>query len=461
MDLATIRQRLKEIVGDQHVLTSDVDLMLYGYDAYLETSRPDVVVIPETTEQVSRIARLAYEAEVPVTARGAGTCLSGGPVPLKGGIVVHLSRMNRILEIDVPNKRARVEPGVITLDLQTAAAKMGLQYAPDPASQKTSTMGGNVGENSGGPHCLKYGVTTNHVLGLTVVLYDGAVVELGGKAPDRPGYDLTGLMVGSEGTLGIVTEITVRLIEQPESIKTMLAIFDSVEDAGNTVSAIIADGIVPATLEMMDKLIIQAVEDSIHAGYPRDAEAVLIIELDGLKDGMERLADRIINICRANRVREVKVAQNAAERDTLWTGRRGAFGAVSRLRPSYMVCDGTVPRTKLPQVLGEVKDVSRKYNLPIANVFHAGDGNLHPIILFDIRDEDETIRVRKAGTEILRSCVDAGGTISGEHGIGFEKLVEMSFIFSRDDIAAMWKFKNAFDPAGQLNPGKVLPSTSS
>jgi glycolate oxidase len=461
MDVSTVIQRLKEIVGDRYVLTSDVDLMLYGYDAYLETSKPDVVVLPGNTEEVSRIASLAYEAGVPITPRGAGTCLSGGPVPLKGGIVIHFSRMNRILEIDVPNKRARVEPGVITLDLQTAVAKKGLQYAPDPASQKTSTLGGNVGENSGGPHCLKYGVTTNHVLGLKVVLYDGTVIELGGKAPDRPGYDLTGLMVGSEGTLGIITEITVRLIEQPEAIKTMLAIFDTVEDAGNTVSAIIAEGILPATLEMMDKLIIKAVEESVHAGYPQDAEAVLIIELDGLKDGMERLADRITKICRANRVREVKVAKNAEERDTLWVGRRGAFGAVSRLKPSYMVCDGTVPRTKLPVVLGKVKEVSQKYNLPIANVFHAGDGNLHPIILFDIRDREETARVRKAGTEILRSCVDAGGTISGEHGIGLEKLGEMSFIFSQDDMVAMWKLKNAFDPAGQLNPGKVLPQVSS
>jgi len=461
MDIATVRQRLKEIVGDQYVLTSDVDLMLYGYDAYLEMSRPDVVVVPENTEQVSRIVKLAYEAGVPVTARGAGTSLSGGPVPLKGGIVIHFSRMNRILEIDIPNKRARVEPGVITLDLQTAVAKQGLQYAPDPASQKTSTLGGNVGENSGGPHCLKYGVTTNHIMGLKMVLYDGTVVDTGGKAPDRPGYDLTGLVVGSEGTFGVITEITLRLIDQPEAVKTLLGIFDTIEDAGNTVSAIIADGIVPATLEMMDKLVIKAVEESVHAGYPLDAEAVLIIELDGLKDGMGRLADRIIEICRANRVREVKVAKDEAERNVLWTGRRGAFGAVSRLRPSYMVCDGTVPRTKLPEVLRKVTEIGRKYNLPIGNVFHAGDGNLHPLILFDVRDEEETARVKRAGTEILRLCVDAGGTISGEHGIGLEKLAEMSFIFSRDDIAAMWKLKNAFDPAGQLNPGKVLLPVSS
>jgi glycolate oxidase len=461
MDISTVRERLKEIVGEEHVLSSEVDLMLYGYDAYLETSKPDVVVIPDGTEQVSRVVRLAYEAGVPVTARGAATSLSGGPVPLKGGIVIHFSRMDRILEIDVPNKRATVEPGIRTLDVQMAVAKKGLQYAPDPASQKTSTLGGNVGENSGGPHCLKYGVTTNHVLGLKMVLFDGTVVEIGGKAPDRPGYDLTGLVVGSEGTFGVITEIILRLIEQPEAVKTLLGIFETIEDAGNTVSAIIAEGIVPATLEMMDKLVIKAVEESVHAGYPLDAEAVLIIELDGLKDGMERLADRIIEICRANRVREVKIAKDNAERDVLWTGRRGAFGAVSRLRPSYMVCDGTVPRTKLPEVLKKVTEIGRKYNLPIGNVFHAGDGNLHPLILFDIRDEEETARVKKAGTEILRSCVDVGGTISGEHGIGLEKLSEMSFIFSADDIAAMRKLKKSFDPAGQLNPGKVLPPLAS
>lgn len=457
MDFPALERKLKEVVGDSYVLTSEVDLMLYGYDAYLEMRKPDVVVVPESTEQVSRVVNLAYEANVPVTARGSATSLSGGPVPLKGGIVIHFSRMNRILEIDIANRRARVEPGVITLDFQTAVAKKGLQYSPDPASQKTSTLGGNIGENSGGPHCLKYGVTTNHVMGLTMVLFDGTVVELGGKAPDMPGYDLTGLVVGSEGTLGIATEITLRLIEQPEAIKTLLGIFDSIEDAGNTVSAIIAEGIVPATLEMMDRLVIKAVEESVHAGYPLDAEAVLIIELDGLQDGMERLSDRIVKICRANRVREVKVAKDDAERNTLWTGRRGAFGAVSRLRPSYMVCDGTVPRTKLPEVMKKVMEIGAKYNLPIGNVFHAGDGNLHPLILFDCRDDEETARVKKAGTEILRLCVDAGGTISGEHGIGLEKLEEMSFIFSSDDIAAMWKLKNAFDPVGQLNPGKVLP----
>jgi len=461
MDITTVIERLKKIVGEEYVLTSDVDLMLYGYDSYLEMRRPDVVVVPDGTEQVSQIVKLAYEAGIPVTARGAATSLTGGPVPLKGGVVIHFSRMDRILEIDTANKRATVQPGVKTLDAQMAAAKKGLQYAPDPASQKTSTLGGNVGENSGGPHCLKYGVTTNHVLGLKMVLYDGTVVDTGGKAPDMPGYDLTGLVVGSEGTFGVVTEITLRLIEQPEAVKTFLAIFDSIEAASNTVSAIIADGIVPATLEMMDKVVIKAVEESVHAGYPQDAEAVLIIELDGLKDGMDRLGDRIIEICRANEVREVKVAKDNAERDVLWTGRRGAFGAVSRLRPSYMVCDGTVPRTKLPEVLNKVLEIGQKYNVPIGNVFHAGDGNLHPLILFDVRDDEETERVKKAGSEIMRLCVDAGGTISGEHGIGLEKLKEMSFVFSSDDIAAMWKLKNAFDPVGLLNPGKVLPSLAS
>ncbi|MGC8602432.1 MAG: FAD-linked oxidase C-terminal domain-containing protein [Desulfomonilaceae bacterium] len=461
MEINDLRQNLAKIVGEKYVLASDVDLMLYGYDAYLETRKPDVVVIPENTDQVSQVVRLAHKERIPVTARGSATSLSGGPVPLKGGIVIHFSRMNNILEIDTLNRRARVQPGVITLDLQTAVAKTGLQYVPDPASLKTSTMGGNVGENSGGPHCLKYGVTTNHIMGLKMVLHDGQVVDVGGKAPELPGYDLTGLIVGSEGTLGIVTEIIVRLIEQPEAIKTMLGIFETIEDAGNTVSAIIAEGIVPATLEMMDRLVIKAVEESVHAGYPQDAEAVLIIELDGLKDCMERISDQIIKICHTNRVREIKVAENEIERNILWTGRRGAFGAVSRLRPNYMVCDGTVPRTKLPEVLKKVTEIGREYNLPIGNVFHAGDGNLHPLILFDCRDQEETARVKEAATKILEFCAEVGGTISGEHGIGLEKIDEMSLIFSQDDISAMWKMKHAFDPEDQFNPGKVLPQLAS
>jgi len=450
-------QKFEEIVGEGNVLTSEMELTLYSYDAYLKPSKPDLVVLPDGTDQVARVVKLAYDNGLPVVARGAATSLSGGPVPLKGGVVIHFSRMNRILEIDPQNRTATVEPGVITLDLQNAVAKYGLQYAPDPASQKTSTLGGNVAENSGGPHCLKYGVTTNHILGLELVLYDGSVVNLGGAMHESPGPDLTGLFVGSEGTLGIATKIIVKLIPQPEAIKTMLAIFNTIEDASNTVSAIIADGIVPATLEMMDSLVIQAVEDSVQAGYPRDAEAVLIIELDGLQDGFERLTKRIMEICHENNVRDVKVAKDNAERAALWAGRKGAFGAVSRLRPSYMVCDGTVPRTKLPEVLKRVVELGKEYDLPIGNVFHAGDGNLHPLILFDQRDPGQLEKVEKVASEVLKICAEVGGTISGEHGIGMEKLKEMEFIFSEDDIGFMWKIKRAWDPEDRVNPGKVLP----
>jgi len=457
MDRAELIERLGRIVGPANVLHSEVDRHLYSYDAYLEMARPEAVVLPGSAEEVSRVVRLAHEHEIPVTGRGSGTCLSGGPVPIRGGLVVAFARMNRILNIDPANRVALVEPGVVTLDLQNEVANLGLQYAPDPASQKTSSLGGNVGENAGGPHCLKYGVTTNHVLGLELVLADGRLVQVGSPVADAPGYDLTGVVVGSEGTLGLVTKIYLRLIAQPEAIKTLLAIFETIEDASNTVSAIIAAGIVPATLEMMDRLVIKAVEESVKAGYPLDAEAVLIIELDGLADGLPRLAERITAICRANKVRQVRAARDAAEREALWAGRKGAFGAVSRLRPNYMVCDGTVPRTELPRVLAQVLEVGRKYDLAIGNVFHAGDGNLHPLILFDARDPEEKARVMKAGSEIMRLCVQAGGTISGEHGIGLEKLAEMDLIFSDEDVAAMWKVKRAFDPEELINPGKVLP----
>jgi glycolate oxidase subunit GlcD len=318
-------------------------------------------------------------------------------------------------------------------------------------------MGGNLGENSGGPHCLKYGVTTNHVLGAEVVLPNGDVIWTGGKAYDNPGYDLIGVLVGSEGTFGIATQMVLRIMRKPEAVQTFLAIYNSLEDAGNTVSAIIGAGIIPATLEMMDRMVMKAVEESTHAGYPLDAEAVLIIELDGIKDGMDRMAARIIDICKENHVREVKRATSEAERMKLWAGRKGAFGAVARLRPSYLVCDGTVPRTKLPVVLKRVVEIGKKHNLAIGNVFHAGDGNLHPLILFDARNEDELRRVHLAGAEILQACADVGGTISGEHGVGTEKIHEMSFIFSSEDMRAMKKVKRAFDPDEICNPGKVLP----
>jgi len=457
MDKQRIIDRLKEIVGPEHVLDSDMDLTLYGYDASLEKGKPDVVVLPDSAEQVSRVVALAYEVKIPIIGRGSGTNLSGGTIPVKGGIVIHFSRMNRVLEVDLPNRTVTVEPGVITLDLQNMLLKKGFVYAPDPASQKVSTLGGNFGENSGGPHCLKYGVTTNHVLGAEVVLYDGTAIWTGGKSQDNPGYDLTGLLVGSEGTLGIATKVMLKLIPAPEKVKTMLAIYNTIQDASNTVSAIISEGIMPATLEMMDKLVLKAVEDSVHAGYPLDAAAVLIIELDGMEDGMDRQAEKIMEICKRHQVREVRLARSEAERAELWAGRKGAFGAVSRLRPSYLVCDGTVPRTKLPEVLAKVIEVGEKYELPIGNVFHAGDGNLHPLILFDERDKEMLQKVHRAATEILKICVEAGGTISGEHGIGTEKIKEMSFIFSESDFEFMRSIKRAFDPHDLWNPGKVIP----
>jgi len=458
MNRETLIARLKDIVGEENVLFSEMDLTLYGYDASMEKGRPDVVALPGSTEEVSKIMVLAHENRIPIVGRGSGTNLSGGTIPTAGGIVVHFSRMDKILEIDIPNRTVTVEPGLITLDLQNRLLKEGFVYVPDPASQKVSTLGGNLGENSGGPHCLKYGVTTNHVLGAELVLYDGRVVWTGGKSQDHPGYDITGLLVGSEGTLGLVTKMILKIVRAPEKVKTLLAIFDAIEDAGNTVSAIIAEGILPATLEMMDNLVMQAVEASVQAGYPLDAAAVLIIELDGMADGMDRQAKKILEICKRHKVRDVQLAKDDAERAKLWAGRKGAFGAITRLRPSYMVGDGTVPRTKLPEVLSKVMATGKKYDLLIGNVFHAGDGNLHPLILFDERDGEERKRARKAAVEILKICADAGGTISGEHGIGLEKKKEMFFIFSESDLESMRQVKRAFDPEDILNPGKVIPA---
>ena len=458
MDKQECIAHLREIVGSENVLSSEKDLELYSNDASLDRARPDVVVLPDSTEEISRILALAHHEKIPVIGRGSGTNLTGGTVPIKGGIVLHFSRMNRVLEVDIPNRTATVEPGVITLDLQNQVARQGFIYAPDPASQKVSTLGGNFGENSGGPHCLKYGVTTNHILGAEVVLDDGSVVWTGGKSQDNPGYDLSGLLVGSEGTLGIATKMILKLIRAPEAVKTMLAIYDTIEDGANTVSAIIAEGIVPATLEMMDNKVIQAVEASVQVGYPTDAAAVLIIELDGLQDGMERQAEKIVEICNRHHVRDIRLAKDDAERAKLWAGRKGAFGAVARLRPSYLCCDGTVPRTKLPEALSRVMQVSAKYDVPIGNVFHAGDGNLHPLIMFDDRDADEKARVLKAGSEILQICADLGGTISGEHGIGLEKLNETYFIFGDQDLEFQRRIKTTFDPRNVLNPGKVTPS---
>ena len=457
MDTQILIDGLKEIVGAEYVLSSDMDLALYSYDASLEKGMPDVVVMPGSTEEVSKIMTLAYREKVPILGRGSGTNLTGGTIPVRGGIVVHFSRMNHILEIDIPNRTVTVEPGVINLDLQTEVLKKGFVYQPDPASQKVSTIGGNIAENSGGPHCLKYGVTSNHIQGLELVLNDGTVIRTGGKSWDNPGYDIKGLFVGCEGTLGLVTKAILKLERAPEAVKTMLAIYETIEDGANTVSAIIAEGIIPATLEMMDNRVMRAVEKTIKVGYPLDAAAVLIIELDGMPEGMNENAEKIMEICKRHNVREVKLAKDEAERALLWAGRKGAFGSVGQVRPSYLCCDGTVPRTKLPEVLGKVIEIGKKYDLPIGNVFHAGDGNLHPLIMFDERDPDEKERVLKAATEILKACADAGGTISGEHGIGLEKLRETSFIFCENDLEFERKLKKAFDPDNIINPGKMIP----
>jgi len=450
-------EELRQIVGKANVLDSGVDMQLYQYDAYLEERRPDAVVFVNSTEEVAGVVKLCNKHGVPFVPRGGGTNLSGGTIPFKGGVVIEMIRMNRILEIDRPNLRARVQPGMFNLEFGNTLIPLGYQYLPDPASQKAATLGGNVAENSGGPHCFKYGVTTNHVLGLTVVLPDGQVAKIGGKAPDTPGYDLPGVFVGSEGTLGVCTELVVRILRLAEGVKTLLAIYDSIEEGSETVSAIVAAGMVPATLEMMDQLVIKAVEESIHCGFPLDCATVLIIEVDGLKDDLEIQSQAIVDLCKTHGAREVRVAKDDAERAMLWAGRRGAFGAVARLAPSYLVCDGTVPRTALPKVLRKVAEVGKKYNLRIPNVFHAGDGNLHPLILFDWRDAEQKARVMKAGMEILELCVEMGGTISGEHGVGLEKIDAMRLVFSEADIRSQVRVKQAFDPRNLANPGKMFP----
>lgn len=451
-------RELREIVGKANVLDSGVDLQLYKYDAYLEERCPDAVVFVHSTDEVAGVVRACNSHGVPFIPRGGGTNLSGGTIPARGGVVIEMIRMNRILEVDRANLRARVQPGLFNLEFGAALAPLGYQYLPDPASQKAATLGGNVAENSGGPHCFKYGVTTNHVLGLTVVLPDGQIAQIGGKAPDLPGYDLTGLFVGSEGTLGICTEIVARIVHLPEGVKTLLAIYDSIEAGSRTVSAVVAAGMVPATLEMMDQLVIQAVEASMPCGFPLDCATVLIIEVDGLMDDLTRQAAAIAELCRAHGAREVRVARDEAERAALWAGRRGAFGAVARITPSYLVCDGTVPRTALPRVLRRVAEVGRKYDLKIPNVFHAGDGNLHPLILFDWRNAEQKARVMQAGMEILRLCVEAGGTISGEHGVGLEKIDAMRLVHGEAEIRGQLRVKKAFDPGNLANPGKMFPA---
>jgi len=458
LDKTKLVRDLAAIVGKEGVLWRSYDLKLYEYDGSIDKHLPEAVVFPTTTAQVAEIVRYCNRESLYYTARGAGTGLSGGSIPLRGGVLIAFTRMNRIVEIDAPNLRAVVEPGVVNLHLSQATTPFGLYYVPDPSSQKACTIGGNVGENSGGPHTLVYGVTTNHTLGLEVVTPDGEIRHFGSKAPDAPGFDMCGLFVGSEGTLGLVTQITVKLTPLPPGVKTFLAVYDSVEKCSNAVSDIIRRGVVPAALEMMDHLMIGAVEATTHAGYPVDAEAVLLVECEGFPQALEQQAEAIEKICLEAGALEFRVAKTAAERDALWKGRKGAFGAVGQMSPDYYVVDGVVPRSKLPSTLAGIGEISKKYNLPIANVFHAGDGNLHPLVMFDSNKPGDTEKTLKAGEEIIQLCADAGGALSGEHGIGMEKRDMMCFIFDEGDLGIMRDVRDAFDTLGLCNPGKVLPT---
>jgi glycolate oxidase len=455
-DLVT---RLQAIVGRDAVLASPSQLLVYECDGFtIEKNKPDVVVFPTSSEQVIEVVKVCNELEVPFLPRGAGTSLAGGCLPVGGGVMIGLSRMKRILEVDYRNRFAVVEPGVINLWLTNHLKPHGYHFAPDPSSQGACTIGGNVATNSGGPHTLKYGVTVNHVLGLEFVLPDGRVVQTGGPAEDNAGYDLTGVMVGSEGTFGIATKVWVRITRNPEAYRTLLGVFETVDDATNTISDLIAAGIVPAALEMLDRLILQAVEAAFHFGFPLDAGAVLIMEVDGLEAGLEADAERIIAIAKKNHAREVRRANTDAERALLWKSRKQAFGAVGRLAPSYCTQDGVVPRTKLPAILRAIQSIGERYQLRICNVFHAGDGNIHPILLFDERDADQVRRVLAASHEILEECVRAGGSVTGEHGIGVEKIDFMPVLFTPDDLAMMMRLRGAFNPDNRCSPRKMLPT---
>jgi glycolate oxidase len=450
---------LHKLLGPDRVLHRPEDTLLYEYDGSIETARPNFVVFPASTAEVVGLVEIANRHQTPIIGRGAGTGLSGGALARNGGIVAVFSRMNRILAIDVENQRATVQPGVVNSDISLAIAYAGLHFAPDPSSQKACTIGGNVSENSGGPHTLAYGVTTNHVFAMEVVLPTGEIVRLGSPAVDAPGYDLTGLFVGSEGTLGLVTEITVRLTRLPESVKTLLAIFDKVDDATETVVEITARGITPAACEMLDGWTLRAVEAYVHAGFPLDSAAVLLIDVDGPREGVEAQAEAVADVCRLHHAREVRLARDSRERDLLWKGRKNAFGAVGRLSPTYYVQDGVIPRTKLPATLRRINEIGKKNGFEIGNIFHAGDGNLHPIILFDARDPEQLRRTVATADEIIQFCIEVGGSITGEHGVGMEKDRLMPLLFTEVELDLMRRVRDAYNPAAILNPGKIFPTS--
>jgi len=452
-------RELKAIVGDENVLVSPDELLVYECDALTIHKRlPRAVIFPNTTEHVSGVVKVLREHGLPFVARGAGTGLSGGAIAEAGGVIIELSRMNKILEIDWENQLAVVEPGVINIRLTQAVATRGYRFAPDPSSQMTCTIGGNIAENASGPHSLKYGVTTDHILGLEVVLPDGRIVNFDRHGGDALGYDLVGLFVGSEGMFGIATRITVRLIQLPQAVKTLMADFHTIEAASRTVSDIIAAGIIPAAIEMMDQATIRAIEESVFAsGLPTDAAAMLLIELDGLPVSVDQESSRVIYLCRTNGACRVTVARSEAERERLWAARKNAFGALGRINADLMVQDAVTPRSRLPEVLPEIYRIAERYRLRMACVIHAGDGNLHPTLCFDGRDSDELQRVDAACKEIMELCVRVGGTLTGEHGIGVDKIKYMSLVFSEADLEAMNRVRTVFDPQDLCNPGKVLP----
>ncbi|MFL5828122.1 MAG: FAD-linked oxidase C-terminal domain-containing protein [Thermoleophilaceae bacterium] len=450
--------KLRAACGDENIVTHSHQLRTYESDGLLRYRvTPRAVVLPGSAEEVQAVLRACHELQVPWVARGSGTGLSGGALPVEDGIVISVNRMNRVLDVDLPNQRVVVEPGVTNLDVSKAVGPTHF-YPPDPSSQIVCSIGGNVAENAGGAHCFKYGFTTNYVIGLELVLPDGELIQLGGKELDRPGYDLLGAFVGSEGTLGIATKITVRVVPKPEAVRTLVAFFGDTSHAGRAVSDVVAAGIVPGAIEMMDSLAIEAAEGATHAGYPPDAGAALVVELDGSEAECDHRFGEVKEICQRNEATGIRVAQNEVERELIWKARKAAFAAMGRVSTHYYVQDGVIPRTRLPEVLARIDELSRQYGMPVANVFHAGDGNLHPLVCYDGAKEGEAQRAEELSGEILAACVEAGGSITGEHGVGYDKKGYMPRMFDEADFDAFQRLRCSFDPAGLANPGKVMPT---
>ena len=455
---AVFLAELERIVGPDGLVRDAGELLTYASDGLVRLrEQPAAAVLPDTVDQVQRVVRLCHDAKVPFVARGQGTGLSGGALPHPDGVLIVMTRMNRVLDVDIPNQRITVEPGVMNLEVTRRVAAAGYYYAPDPSSQVICSIGGNVAENSGGAHCLKYGFTVHHVLGVEVVLPNGELVHLGGEALDSPGLDLLGVLVGSEGTLAVVTKVTLRLVRRPEAVQTLLAAFDSTDLAGNAVSDIISAGIIPAAIEMMDRTTIRAAEAAVHPGFP-DAEAVLIVELDGAQSEVAALFTQIEAVCARNNGWGVQVAHDEAQRARIWMGRKAAFAAMGRVAPSYYVQDGVIPRSRLPEVLRRIRQLEIESGLTIGNVFHAGDGNLHPLVCYDDAVDGQADLAEQVATEILTYCLDVGGSLTGEHGIGADKACHMPKMFTEDDLATMQLVRAAFDPDGLCNPGKLFPT---